>query len=587
MRKHLLILLLILLPEVSWAVTIRSAGDGNWSAGATWSGGVVPGQTDIVQIRGGDTVTVDTAVLRANRGDTTCRIVNINHNGLLYFDSTVSGNTLAPLQMWGGGCGSSGGAYIDSTYGGRLWIFGGDTLFLWNADQCPTTVDQQDMAMYGADCEIRIEGTSASNRACIQGLYLSNGGEYFPTWWLWSGGTPAPTISIKWARIDNMGDPASSTTSGLQFSQAFSNLTIENSIFDSASIVLAGFQDLTFYRDSFYTYLRSISAIRIVGGNRDTINECFFQVNQCDSFITNTNGPLNFVSCDSVVVKNSRFKGTHLYLASGPKGPITAVSFAGSTYSKMINSRVDSFLTPVNWASWASDSVLYCTLAVNGLDVMDHSGWGAAAKSNVFAGNYIYGTITPDGSDDIFNVYCTQAATGDSLGVRFMFNTIVPKGNSIPLAFRETATLGYRRKGVHIVGNIMAGSGNDLEVNQKDTIIFRHWSSNAFNSRSLGTNAVLDSSAVPANSENISATAFGFVDSTNNDFRLRDDSPMLGALQSAADSTLCAGIFSSPNYNVGAYQGAGVETYQPDLPVGPTNGNTVLRNTTLRPSTGP
>jgi len=225
--------------------------------------------------------------------------------------------------------------------------------------------------------------------------------------------------------------------------------------------------------------------------------------------------------------------------------------------------------------------MVFCTLRVVGLDVIDHSGWSGGGASNVFAGNYIYGTITPDAADDIFAVYCTAAATGDSLGVRIMFNTVVPKGNSIPMAFREGATVGYKRKGVHIVGNLWAGSGNDLEVNQKDTVIFRHWSSNAFNTRSLGTNAVLDSSAVPANSANISASAFGFVDSAGGDFRLVVGSPMLGVLKSGSDSTLCAGFFASPNYNVGAYQGAGVVVNTPNLWVGPT---TTLQKTTLAPA---
>lgn len=560
---------------------IKSAGTGNWSAGGTWVGGAVPTQTDDAQIMGGHIVTVDLSVVRADRGDTTCRILYINRNGLVHFDSTVSGNTLAPGQVYGAGCGVQ-----DSATGGEIWVFGGDTLFLQNRDLCASE-DRQDMYLFGADAGVRFEGTSASNRACLEGIGLSNGGETYPTWW-WDGSTPAPDITIKWARFRRMGDPAQVGNMGLQFDVNIPSIAVENSIFDSAGFSAGGFQDVTFYRDSFYMYNGAASALRINAGNRDTVDECYFFVDHNANSGSNTNGPLDLLNNDSAVVLESGFDGHDLYTGGGgPFGPNSAVNLSGATFSKIKLCDIDSFVTPFVWSSWTSDSVLFCTLSVNGRDVLDHSAWSSGAKSNVFAGNYIYGIVTPDGTDDVFNVYNTAAQTGDSLGVRFFFNTIVPKSNQIPLAFREVGAVGYTRKGIHIVGNIMAGSGNDLVVQAEDTIVFRHWSSNAFNTRSLGSQAVMDSSAVPVNSANISASAFGFVDSLNNDFRLVVGSPMLGALKNLSDSTLCAGIFSSPNYNVGAYQGAGVNVYQPDLPVGPTNGNTVLQNTTLRPSTGP
>lgn len=558
------LILLVLLPGMAWAANIKSSTDGNWSSGSTWVGGVVPAKGDNALVTSGCTVTVDLGVVRADRGDTTCRILYIDKGSMVYFDSTQSGNTLAPLQVYGGGCGGQ-----DSTFGGNLWVFGGDTLFLHNANLC-SGERRQDMYLYGASATIRFEGSSASSRACLEGIGKAFTQDTFPTWWYDNSGT-APDISLKWARFHRMGNTATTSNAGLQFSGTMPGMDVEYCIFDSVGFSCTGLQDCSFYRDTFYQYHGTFAGLTIVAGNRDTINECYFYVDHNNVAGTHTTAPLDLTVGDSLVVLSSVFRGHDLNTdVGGPWGPRGFVNFGGSTYSKALYCDVDSFVTPINWASFTNDTVAFCTLAVSGLDVVEHSGWTGSAKSNVFAGNYIYGILTPDAGDDIFNVFCTQAQTGDSLGVRFMFNTVVPKGNQIPLAFRETATLGYKRKGVHIAGNIFAGSGNDLEVNQKDTIIFRHWSSNAFNQRSLGTNAVLDSSLVPANSANISATQFGFVDSTNNDFRLAVGSPMLGALKNATDSTLCAGFFSSPNYNVGAYQGTGINVHTNNLMLGPT-----------------
>ena len=62
---HSVIFFLLLVSTTSFA-QITSAASGNWSAGATWTGGVVPTATDNVVISDGNTVTIDNSFECAN-----------------------------------------------------------------------------------------------------------------------------------------------------------------------------------------------------------------------------------------------------------------------------------------------------------------------------------------------------------------------------------------------------------------------------------------------------------------------------------------------------------------------------------------
>jgi len=71
-------------PRTSLAVNITStATGGNWSVGATWAGGAVPGTADDVTIANGATVTIDGSVSCANL------TVGQGANGILTFDGTA------------------------------------------------------------------------------------------------------------------------------------------------------------------------------------------------------------------------------------------------------------------------------------------------------------------------------------------------------------------------------------------------------------------------------------------------------------------------------------------------------------------
>ena len=77
-----------MLVSFTYAGTITSAGSGDWSDTGTWVGGVVPGDSDDVNIASGHVVTVDTA--------DQCASVTLNASTstlTLNANLTVTGNT--------------------------------------------------------------------------------------------------------------------------------------------------------------------------------------------------------------------------------------------------------------------------------------------------------------------------------------------------------------------------------------------------------------------------------------------------------------------------------------------------------------
>ena len=78
------------------AIQSNGTGGGNWSAAASWDGGVVPGEGDTVQIVSGDTITIDTDITVGD--DTSTPALDILDGGTLDWDNagddtlTLKGN---------------------------------------------------------------------------------------------------------------------------------------------------------------------------------------------------------------------------------------------------------------------------------------------------------------------------------------------------------------------------------------------------------------------------------------------------------------------------------------------------------------
>ncbi|MFA6542768.1 MAG: G8 domain-containing protein, partial [Bacteroidota bacterium] len=85
MKYIISIFMVALLISINAIAQITSTASGNWSAGATWVGGVVPGPGDDVTIASGHTVTIDVVNAECN---------NLNIVRYLYFDITQSGTKL-------------------------------------------------------------------------------------------------------------------------------------------------------------------------------------------------------------------------------------------------------------------------------------------------------------------------------------------------------------------------------------------------------------------------------------------------------------------------------------------------------------
>ncbi|NOZ45712.1 MAG: T9SS type A sorting domain-containing protein [Chlorobi bacterium] len=105
MRKIITILFILLLTGYLQAALITTAGDGNWASNLTWTGGVLPGATDDVQVDNNDSLwvistdsyTVSEIWMGNNsilsiEGDLTIDSLHINNNATLYVSGTLTIN---------------------------------------------------------------------------------------------------------------------------------------------------------------------------------------------------------------------------------------------------------------------------------------------------------------------------------------------------------------------------------------------------------------------------------------------------------------------------------------------------------------
>ncbi len=101
--------------------TITAAGTGNWSAGATWNGGVVPGNGDIADLNGFD-ITMDIATIPA--AGTLLGITAAGNAGTLVIGSAAGANVINATTMTAGTKGTAGTFQYSNTTADSLTVNG-------------------------------------------------------------------------------------------------------------------------------------------------------------------------------------------------------------------------------------------------------------------------------------------------------------------------------------------------------------------------------------------------------------------------------------------------------------------------------
>lgn len=561
-RFFAILLISSLLASVAEVHAISTAQSGDWSSTSTWVGGVVPDQSDPARILTGHTVIVD-ANVGAREDTLVCLSLSIDEGGRLIFDSTASRRFSTSHITQGAGCSVAG-----ATHGGKFWMFENDTLWLKNGNLCSGGEQRQDWFVTGANAEVRIEGDDAANRAVCIGVFESQAtGDDYPSWWGWSG-VVAFNATIKWAKFYRFGELDDAVNHGFQWDKDFPNATIENVIFDSTSFKWTS-TSATIRGCTTFCYNETaapVSAWLLNSANGVRVVSCVFIMDHNNDDLGNMNGALDMAGAFDSFVDSCVFLAINVDKTGTPHGPGFAINMAAGTTTEITNCQIDSFMTPFIYSGWTTTTVARCTIQATGQIVFQHSGWTSGGDGNRIFGNYISGTY---GSDAVNFIECYIGSGFDSLDLVIAFNTIVPFTGDTTMLFQNPMGANTSiRAGVELVGNIFAGSGTDVGVGDDINVRFKEYSSNAYNSLGIGAGSAIDSTTTPPGNANTNTTSYGFVDSANGNFSLFFDSPMIAySPMLVSDSAWCDSIFSSPNYNIGAYQGTG--QLRNDLPIGP------------------
>lgn len=452
-----LFLTTFLIPRDSYAAACSSnnTGGGNWNSGATWSGcsgtGGVPGAADIVTIRGGDTVNVDTvtavcASLTVNNGDD-------NLTGTVNFISggtgqlTVGGNVtlggggtrVGVLTMANGGALKIGGTFT-VTSNGSFTAGTGTVDFNGTGGQTVPVLSYNNLIVSGARTSNNV--TLASGTINVAGNY--NASAIFTSG---SYAVSGNTVTLN----------ASSGTQTISGTPTFNNLTLSNTgvAFDFSTSTTTIAATLTANNGSMTAGTSKVILTgtgNLAGGSNKNFYD--LQINS-GATITHTSGNMT-IAHDFTNNGTLNFSGTRTATFNG--GVTQSLSGSGST---IFNNLTISSSSTVNAGSHN------ITVAGTSLDFNTGSTFNGGPSTATFSnagtltigggGTYNFGSVTINNGTNLANPSNRNLSVSGS----WTNNGSYSQG---------TETITFNGSSPQIIGGTTSTTFQNLKINGTSTV---------------------------------------------------------------------------------------------------------------------
>ena len=524
------------------------------SAGSTQTlQSLAPSSLDTVIVLDGDTLAIASTWL-AGPTDTTALILYVRSGGVVSWTGDSSRANFGQVAL-----GGETDAPFSSNDGGTLIMGPSDTVGLWGNNIMGLArgdfhIDQ--------NATVDIDGGASSTKACILGMTGTAGID------MGAGeNTNLPSISIEYCKFGRMYN--TSSNGALYFGWQFNgtNFTFNYNVMDSCNV----------YMRVLNTKMTGDTLTNYAGAYSKALE--FNQTSSCSLYqwhIT-TNGNAEVVT-GMVCFDNDDSDSTVLYDCTiegvNGIGMPDGFTFGGYTSGyldrfQVTKTTMDGFQHGIN-QFWPIRDMLVDSNTFGNNGTGEH--WlkkfqiEDTASTIIVQGNTFYKNFAGAIMWEFYDHLIGDTIYGD---FRFLYNTFADTGTGIFFRARTAAGVGTRYlKDVTIVGNIAYGeAAGEYGIRTSgeapgDTIIvicddFKYNALDVINTGNGDTIRIAaDAYPLIPDSNNIGANEFGFVDSTNHDYRLIAGSPMLNA----GEGIYCDEAFgaSGPDCNLGYYQGAGV-----------------------------
>jgi len=554
-RILLLLAVFILVPQLEPRAAIDSTTQtGDFTGDSTWESGTAPAaSTDTLIVLNGHTLYLNKEMTRRGNSDTTCLVLFVRDGGTADFVTGEDSSRINVGALWLGDYNTD----LFGWTGGDLNLYGGDTIGLWNTN----VMGADDFNFRGADCDVVLQGASASSRAVVMGLepgpYIFNNqsnGDFTAIW-------------TKFFRLGEQGRTA------LDFQgPTAAQLTIDSCWFDSTGGIIMNADNLKMTSCTVATYYQLPSPIAFYSGaDSDTLQNWVIDSYHGENSGGNSNALIGASNCDNMAILDCELHA-HGPDTTNDNGVLYCVAVGNASGVIIKGTTMDSAVWNVGGAGPDNLTIAGCTIRYGGhiglYATNDGDGDKYGTGWRIF-NNYIYGTYPLPVGYPITSYYSN--ANNDTIADVdnvFAFNTIVADlpGDEGGFAINFGGAgdrSGIKLSGFDFVGNIWCNDAASVRIRGTDIHIVTNnngWSSNYFDSLLIEGTSELDSTG----NGNVDGDTPDFLDSLNGDFRLSTSSALLAHSNLiTSDSDWCDTGWAlmdsagSPNYNIGAYQGTG------------------------------